>query len=67
MAAVTSRFGVPEAAERALTAGVDLILLSQPTNLTPVVDRLVEAVEQGRVPARRIEASLARIVDVSGC
>ena len=67
MAAVTSRFGVPEAAERALAAGVDLILLSQPTNLTAVVDRLVQAVEQGRVPARRIEASLGRIVDAAGC
>ncbi len=67
MAAVTSRFSVPEAAERALAAGADLILLSQPTNLTPVVDRLVQAVEQGRVPARHVEASLARIVDAAGC
>ena len=66
MRAITSRFGVPEAAERALAAGADVLLLAEPTDVAPVLDRLEEAVNLGRVPNRRLDAALARVVD-TGC
>lgn len=66
MQAVLSRFSVPEAAERALSAGADLLLLSQPADVEAVLDRLEEAVSLGRIPGRRLDAALARVVEV-GC
>ena len=66
MQAVRSRFEVPEAAERALAAGADVILLSQPTDVEAVLDRLEEAVNLGRIPDRRLDAALARVAEV-GC
>ncbi len=66
MRAVRSRFSVPEAAERALAAGVDVVLLSEPADVKAVLDRLEEAVNLGRIPDRRLDAALARIGAV-GC
>jgi beta-N-acetylhexosaminidase len=66
MDSVLQRFSVPEAAERALAAGVDLVLLSQPTDVAAVLDRLEEAVETGRIPERRLAAALQRVAAV-GC
>jgi beta-N-acetylhexosaminidase len=66
MDAVQSRFSTPDAAERAVAAGVDLVLLSQPTDVGAVLDRLVDAVEKGRVPLRRVDAALERIVAAAG-
>jgi beta-N-acetylhexosaminidase len=66
MQAVRSRFGVPEAAERALAAGADVLLLAQPTDMNAVLDRLDEAVRLGRIPDRRLDAALTRIEKV-GC
>jgi beta-N-acetylhexosaminidase len=66
MSAVTTRFSTPDAAERALAAGADLILLSQETDVDAVLDRLVDAVDKGRVPVRRVEAALARVAE-AGC
>ena len=55
---------VPEAAERALAAGADVLLLAQPTDVEPVLDRLEEAVNLGRIPDRRLDAALARVVEI---
>lgn len=66
MDAVRARFTVPEAAERALLAGADLVLLSQPTDVGAVLDRLEEAVASGRVPARRLDGAVARVA-AAGC
>jgi beta-N-acetylhexosaminidase len=66
MRAITSRYGVPEAAERALAAGADVLLLREPTDVEPVLDRLEEAVNLGRIPTRRLDAALARVVE-TGC
>ncbi len=66
MQAIRARFDVPDAAERALAAGVDLVLLSQPTDMVAVLDRLEEAVNLGRIPGRRLDAALTRIV-AAGC
>lgn len=67
MPAITTRFATPDAAERALAAGADLILLSQPTDVEAVLDRLVDAVDKGRVPARRVDSALARVAAAAGC
>lgn len=67
MAAVTDRFSVPEAAERAIAAGADLVLLAHPTDRDAVLDRLVEAVEQGRLPERRVSAAIGRVAAAAGC
>jgi beta-N-acetylhexosaminidase len=67
MDAVTSRFTVPEAVERALIAGVDMPLLARDTDVGAVLDRLTEAVQAGRLSETRIAAALDRIVDASGC
>lgn len=66
MQAVLSRFDVPEAAERALAAGADVLLLSQPTDVEAVLDRLEEAVNLGRIPDRRLDAALGRVA-AAGC
>jgi beta-N-acetylhexosaminidase len=66
MRAVRDRFDVPEAAERALAAGADVLLLAQPAEVEPVLDRLEEAVSLGRIPTRRLDAALARVVE-AGC
>ncbi|MFL6206004.1 MAG: glycoside hydrolase family 3 N-terminal domain-containing protein [Acidimicrobiales bacterium] len=66
MRAITSRFSIPEAAERALAAGADVVLLREPTDVDAVLDRLEEAVNLGRLPNRRLDAALARVVE-AGC
>lgn len=66
MQAVRARFSVPEAAERALAAGADLLLISQAADVEAVLDQLEEAVNLGRIPDRRLVGALARVVDV-GC
>jgi beta-N-acetylhexosaminidase len=66
MRAVRDRFDVPEAAERALAAGADVLLLSQPADVEAVLNRLEEAVNLGRIPTRRLDAALARVVE-AGC
>jgi beta-N-acetylhexosaminidase len=66
MQAVLTRFGVPEAAERALGAGADLLLLTQPADVEAVLDRLEEAVNLGRIPARRLASAVTRVAEV-GC
>jgi len=67
MQAVVVRFNVAEAAERALAAGADLLLLAQPTDVSGVIGRLADAVEQGRIPERRVDAALGRVLAAAGC
>jgi beta-N-acetylhexosaminidase len=66
MQAVRARFSVPEAAERALAAGADVLLLSQDADTEAVLDQLEEAVNLGRIPDRRLAGALVRIVS-AGC
>jgi beta-N-acetylhexosaminidase len=66
MRAVLDRFDVPEAAERAMAAGADVLLLAQPADAEAVLDRLEEAVNLGRIPDRRLDAAIGRIV-AAGC
>jgi beta-N-acetylhexosaminidase len=66
MGAVTARFDPPEASERALAAGVDLLLLARSSDVGAVLDRLEDAVTTGRIPGRRVDAAVGRVAAV-GC
>jgi beta-N-acetylhexosaminidase len=60
MGAITRSWPVPVAAERALAAGVDQLLLSDHTRVPTVLDRLQQAVVAGRLSrARQAEGAAA--------
>ncbi|ADU65528.1 glycoside hydrolase family 3 domain protein [Desulfurispirillum indicum S5] len=66
MKAITDHFGFEEALERAVYAGVDILLLGNNLEYDPLVARravkaIVEMVERGTLPRERIEASYERI------
>ncbi len=60
MGGVIRGFSPPEAALRAVKAGVDMVLL--PPDPEGVIDALAEAVRSGEIPRERIEASVRRIL-----
>jgi len=59
MGAVTRRYGPGEAAVRAFEAGADLLLC--PLDYCAAFDAVAAAVESGRIPEERLDASLERI------
>ena len=62
MNGVANDWGEPEAAVLAVLAGADILLCCHTwTKQCAIRDGLVAAVEQGRIPLSRIDASLARI------
>lgn len=65
MAAVTSRFGASEAAERALAAGVDVILLAD-ADVAGLLDHLEGAVADGGLSEQAVDASVARTMVLKG-
>ncbi|WP_328644919.1 glycoside hydrolase family 3 protein [Amycolatopsis sp. NBC_00348] len=68
MRAITDRFGLAEAATRALVAGADLVLWSSPEPVSPVLDRLEHAVAAGELPQSRLGEALSRVVHLkTGC
>ena len=66
MRAITDTYSQPEAAERALAAGQDLLLTSDATAATAIVDRLADAVASGRVPQTRLHDALRRTLPLRG-
>jgi beta-N-acetylhexosaminidase len=52
---------VPAAAERALAAGIDQLVLSGPTQVPAVLDHLGEAVAAGRLPRARVREAFLRV------
>jgi beta-N-acetylhexosaminidase len=58
---VVRRYGEADAILKALDAGADVILM--PVNLARAIDILVSAIESGRVPESRIDASVRRILE----
>lgn len=62
MDAITDEFTLPEAVERALAAGADMALWSSGGRITPVLDRLEQALAAGRLDATAHEAAVARIL-----
>ncbi|GGL32630.1 glycoside hydrolase family 3 protein [Phycicoccus endophyticus] len=64
MAGASARTGIPEAAVRALAAGVDLLCLGPATGAQRLADvrrALREAVETGRLPRTRVAEAAARV------
>ena len=61
MGAVVKRYGTTEPLLMALDAGADVLLM--PIGVTQGIDAVVEAVESGRIPESRIDASVRRILE----
>ncbi len=62
MGAVTSRYSVPRAAELAIVAGADVALVGDWRRTAVVHDRLVAAVQAGRLSLRRLETAAGRVL-----
>ncbi|HYH30865.1 MAG TPA: glycoside hydrolase family 3 N-terminal domain-containing protein [Pseudonocardia sp.] len=62
MDAITDAFSLPEAVELALTAGADMALWSSGGRITPVLDRLEEALATGRLDPAANDAAVSRIL-----
>lgn len=65
MEAVTARFGVGEAAVRALAAGVDMVLLSS-TDVDGLLDHLEAAVAAGDLGENGVDTAVARTLALKG-
>ncbi len=62
MAAVSSRYPLPEAVRRFLAAGGDLALWNGADRLVEVLDSLEAAVATGSLPEERVDESVARVL-----
>jgi beta-N-acetylhexosaminidase len=60
MGGLTEHFDAGEAAVRAIEAGEDMILM--PANTNAAMDGVTKAVESGRIPMSRLDASVKRIL-----
>ena len=68
MAGASERTGIPEAAVRALLAGVDLLCLGSATSeerYAAVHSAVVEAVESGRLPRERVAEAAGRVRELA--
>lgn len=61
MGAVVKRYGAGEAAELAVSAGADMILM--PADFESAYQGLLEAVDTGRITEGRIDESIGRIIE----
>jgi beta-N-acetylhexosaminidase len=61
MAAITQRYGVADAALRALQAGADTALWITTDQVPAVLNRLVDAYNSGQLPANRVEDALRHV------
>ena len=61
MGAIAAAWPLPVAAERALAAGVDQLLLSDHTRVDAVLDRLAGSVAAGRLPGTRVRDAFLRV------
>jgi beta-N-acetylhexosaminidase len=67
MQAVSERYGIPEAAVRAVMAGTDLLCLGREQDqltLLAVKAALMAAVRSGRLPGERLEDAAARVAEL---
>ncbi len=62
MGALVAEYGAGETAVLAFLAGADMLLM--PANIRETLDAMVDAVETGRVPLGRLDASLRRVLDL---
>jgi len=66
MGAITLRWSTAEAVELALNAGVDLLLLGNVDELDAISDRIIGAVEAGRLDERRVTEAATRVMATKG-
>ncbi len=66
MGAVTNLYDQSEAAELAIVAGNDVLLLNGAEAVEPAFNRLVDAVQKGRITEQRIDESLERWFRMKG-
>jgi beta-N-acetylhexosaminidase len=62
MFAVSKNYPVPEAAVRALEAGIDQIFMKVASLYQPCVDAIEEAVRSGRVPEGELDGKVRRVL-----
>jgi beta-N-acetylhexosaminidase len=62
MKAISSRYGLAEATVLAIAAGCDAVLMCAPDQEQQVeaLETVIHAVEDGRIPMKRIDDALAR-------
>jgi beta-N-acetylhexosaminidase len=62
MKAITGRYGHSEATIAAITAGCDAVLMCapEPESQAAALEAIIYAVEQGRLPQRRVEDAMSR-------
>lgn len=66
MGAVVNQMTQAEAAERAISAGADIALLSGADVVADAHEQLVGAITEGRIPAEQVEESVRRVLDAKG-
>ncbi|WP_214406765.1 glycoside hydrolase family 3 N-terminal domain-containing protein [Pseudonocardia lacus] len=66
MKAVTGRFDLPEAVERALGAGADMALWSTGGDVTALLDDLEAALAAGRLDAEANDTAVQRVLSAKG-
>ncbi|CAN5872572.1 glycoside hydrolase family 3 N-terminal domain-containing protein [soil metagenome] len=66
MAAITDRFDPSEAVRLALVAGIDVPLISNPTDVGSIIDRLEADVADGSLPPATVDGALQRILRTKG-
>ncbi|QVI22395.1 glycoside hydrolase family 3 protein [Nocardia tengchongensis] len=66
MAAITNRMSIEDAVEAALIAGADNALWITTDAVPKVLDRLVTAVNSGRLPGSQVDASVLRMAKFKG-
>lgn len=68
MAGASGEIGIPEAAVRALSAGVDLLCIgtnNSAEQMAQIEREIAEAVESGRLPAERVSEAARRVAEYS--
>jgi beta-N-acetylhexosaminidase len=66
MAAIKDHYGVPDAALRALQAGIDVALWGTTDEVPAVLDRLEKAMAAGELKMPAVDASVLRLATVKG-
>jgi beta-N-acetylhexosaminidase len=66
MGAVNLRWPFPEAAVLAVSAGADLALATDGSQAGGMRDALVAAVRSGRLPERRLDEAVTRVLRLRG-
>ena len=66
MKAISDRFGVPDAALRALQAGADVALWVTTDEVPAVLDRLEKAVAAGELSQPAVDASVTKLAAMKG-